>query len=217
MYSDLFDALGGGGAGAQNSSSSTSAREEPKPLLSFKAGKVNLALRENGKYWATPDTRRGQVNLKYNDDDQLTWEWYDRREKKVVDTLILDEPAELKQADVPKSQDLDSNDRVYFWKLGSQWKMIWLQDKEEDQELIVKANKILKTPKKPAEGTTEAAASSAGGPVSARSPGDASKGSKQKDRGSGPSQTTRISVKLQETSNLLTVSNTMCIPPEINV
>jgi len=174
MYSDLFDALGGGGAGAQNSSSSTSAREEPKPLLSFKAGKVNLALRENGKYWATPDTRRGQVNLKYNDDDQLTWEWYDRREKKVVDTLILDEPAELKQADVPKSQDLDSNDRVYFWKLGSQWKMIWLQDKEEDQELIVKANKILKTPKKPAEGTTEAAASSAGGPVSARSPGDAS-------------------------------------------
>jgi hypothetical protein len=171
MYSDLFDALGGG-PGA-NTSSSTSSREESTPLLSFKAGKVGLALQENGNYWATPDTRRGQVNLKYNDEDQLTWEWYDRREKKVVDTLILSEPVELKRAEVPKSQDAESNDRVYFWMLDNQFKMIWLQDKEEDKELIGKVNDILKKTKKPEEASTESNATSSG-PVSARSPGNAS-------------------------------------------
>ena len=172
MYSDLFDALGGG-PGTNNASTSTSTRDEPKPLMSFKAGKVGLALQENGKYWAEPDTRRGQVNLKYNDDDQLIWEWYDRREKKVVDTITLTAPVKLERADVPKSQDADSNDRVYYWKLDNEWRMIWLQDKEEDPELIGKVNDILKEPKKPAE---EKGSESSGGngPESARSPGDAS-------------------------------------------
>jgi len=48
MYSDLFDALGGG-PGTNNASTSTSTPDEPKPLMSFKAGKVGLALQENGK------------------------------------------------------------------------------------------------------------------------------------------------------------------------
>ncbi|CAJ1958720.1 unnamed protein product [Cylindrotheca closterium] len=170
MYSDLFDALGGGGA-ASNSSSSNANREEVKPLLSFKAGKVNLSLQENGKYWAAPDTRRGQVNLKYNDEDQLTWEWYDRREKKVQDTIIITDPVTLERTDVPKSTDADTNDRVYYWKLDNVWRMIWLQDKEEDKELIEKVNAILKKPKKPAEA---ADAAPGNGPVSARSPGNAS-------------------------------------------
>jgi 26S proteasome regulatory subunit N13 len=174
MYSDLFDALGGGPGGASNASTSTSNREEPTPLLTFKAGKVGLALQENGNYWATPDTRRGQVNLKYNDDDQLTWEWYDRREKKVVDTVIVTEPIKLERANVPMSQDADTNDRVYFWKLDSEWRMIWLQDKEDDKELIKKVNDILKKPKKPAEATDSSAAAAGNGPVSARSPGNAS-------------------------------------------
>eukprot|EP00980_Cylindrotheca_fusiformis_P028675 scaffold22635_cov134-Cylindrotheca_fusiformis.AAC.3 len=173
MYSDLFDALGGG-PGGNTASTSTSTREEPKPLLSFKAGKVGLALQENGKYWATPDTRRGQVNLKYNDSDQLTWEWYDRREKKVMDTIIVTEPVSLARADVPKSQDADTNDRVYYWKLDNQWRMIWLQDKEEDKELIGKVNDILKKPKKPAETSESTTAGSGDSPVSASSPGNAS-------------------------------------------
>jgi hypothetical protein len=172
MYSDLFDALGGG---SNNASTSTSTRDEPKPLLSFKAGKVDLALQENGKFWATPDTRRGQVNLKYNDDSHLVWEWYDRREKTVVDTIRVTEPVKLERASVPKSQDADSNDRVYSWKLDNEWRMIWLQDKEEDAALIEKVNEILKNPTKPAEEEgADNNASSSGGPVSARSPGDAS-------------------------------------------
>ena len=170
MYSDLFDALGGGGA-ASRESAANARSDEPKPLLSFKAGKVNLSLQENGKYWAAPDTRRGQVNLKYNDDDQLTWEWYDRREKKVMDTILITDPVKLARADVPKSTDADSNDRVYYWKLDNVWRMIWLQDKEEDKELIGKVNDILKKPKKPAEAGETAPGD---GPVSVRSPGNAS-------------------------------------------
>lgn len=172
MYSDLFDALGGG---TQNASTSTSnnARDEPKPLLSFKAGKVEMALQDDGKYKCTPDTRRGQVNLKYGDDSQLIWEWYDRREKAVVDTIRITDPVSLTRAEVPKSQDADSNDRVYYWKLDNEFRMIWLQDKEEDLELIPKANEILKKPTKPEE--EGAAGSGTGtGPISATSPGNAS-------------------------------------------
>jgi len=131
------------------------------------------ALQDNGKYKCMPDTRRGQVNLKYGDDSQLVWEWYDRREKAVVDTIRITDPVSLTRAQVPKSQDADSNDRVYYWKLDNEFRMIWLQDKEEDPELILKANEILKKPTKPEE---EGAAESGSGsdPISARSPGNAS-------------------------------------------
>jgi 26S proteasome regulatory subunit N13 len=158
MYSDLFDALGGGGGGNQSSSRNTnnnnnnSENESNKPLLSFKAGKMDLALQENGNFMVTPDIRRCQVNLKYGEDSQLEWEWYDRREKKVVDTIRITDPVKLCRADVPKSQDADQMDRVYYWKLDSDWRMIWLQDKEEDPELIDKANAILKVPRKPGGG-----------------------------------------------------------------
>jgi 26S proteasome regulatory subunit N13 len=178
MYSDLFDALGG--AGSHNASTSTSTRDEPKPLLSFKAGKMDMALQENGKYTCIADTRRGQVNLKYNEENHLIWEWYDRREKAVVDTIRITDPVTLARAPVPESQDADSNDRVYFWKLDDEWRMIWLQDKENDSELIDKANGILKKPTKPAEEVgAEAAAGAAAssttpGAVSAPSPGNAS-------------------------------------------
>ena len=179
MYSDLFDALGGRPQNAASATSNNSSnRAEPQPLLSFKAGKVEMALQDDGKYSCMPDTRRGQVNLKYGDDSQLVWEWYDRRENTVVDTIRITDPVTLKRAAVPPSQDKDTNDRVYYWKIDNEWRMIWLQDKEEDPELIPKANEILKQPTKPAE-TPEAEASASSsnnnsGPVSARSPGDAS-------------------------------------------
>ena len=172
MYSDLFDALGGGGAAgaaSRDNNGSSNANNEPKPLLSFKAGKVDLALQDNGKYTATPDTRRGQVNLKYNDDNNLIWEWYDRREKAVVDTIHVTDPVKLERATVPESQDASADDRVYYWKLDNEWRMIWLQDKEEDKELIPKANDILAKPKKPTDETTTSSAP-AGGTASGRSP-----------------------------------------------
>jgi 26S proteasome regulatory subunit N13 len=159
MYSDLFDALGG--AGGSNPSSSS--RPEVEPLVSFKAGTCQLALQENGKYLVTPDIRRGQVNLKYNGDDDLVWEWYDRREKTVVDTLTLKEPTKLEKAALPPKAN--ETDKVYYWKMENEWKMVWLQDKEDDPALIDKVNEVLKKPKKPTETATG---------VSAPSPGNAS-------------------------------------------
>ena len=184
MYSDLFDSIGGN-AGSSSSNARSNSSDENKPLLSFKAGKVELALQENGKFLATPDTRRCQVNLNYNEDAQLTWEWFDRREKKVMDTIRITDPVKLERADVPKSQDADSNDRVYYWKLDNEWRMIWLQDKEEDPELIDKVNEILKVPTKPstadpAEGA-DTAASGGSDPVSARSPSSVSTTTRQVD------------------------------------
>ncbi len=185
MYSDLFDSIGGNAASSSSSNARSNSSDENKPLLSFKAGKVELALQENGKFLATPDTRRCQVNLNYNDDSQLTWEWFDRREKKVMDTIRITDPVKLERADVPKSQDADTNDRVYYWKLDNEWRMIWLQDKEEDPELIDKVNEILKVPTKPsAADPAEAgddAASGSSDPVSARSPSSVSTTTRQVD------------------------------------
>lgn len=188
MYSDLFDALGGGagsGRGGSNTggnASSNSNNDAPPPLLSFKAGKMELALQEDGKFWVTPDTRRLQVNIKYNDGisgsgndaslpQGLVWEWYDRRENKTLESFPVTNPIQLSRADVPKSQDMDSNDRVYYWKVDNEWRMLWLQDKEDDPALIEKANEILKEPKK-TRGHASGGASADG--VSAPSPGNAS-------------------------------------------
>lgn len=176
MYSDLFDALGGGGGNPSSSGGRTgsTAPDEPKPVLSFIAGKMELALQENGNYLVTPDTRRCQVNLRYNDDSNLVWEWFDRREKKVIDTIRITDPVKLIRASVPPSQDADNNDRVYYWKLDSEWRMIWLQDKEDDPTLIDKANKILKQPVKPMDTSAAGGGGSAELGVSAPSPGNAS-------------------------------------------
>lgn len=172
MYSDLFEALGGGAnASSTSNSRNSNNNEEEKPLLSFKAGKIALSLQENNKFLAKPDTRRCQVNLKYNNEGNLLWDWYDRREKKVTDTIRITDPVVLKRADVPKSQDADCNDRVFYFKLDSEWRMLWLQDKEEDPELITNVNKILQKPKKPSNendsGDTAADRSSSSGQVDA--------------------------------------------------
>jgi hypothetical protein len=181
MYSDLFDALGGG---SHNASSSTAIPED-KPVVSFKAGKMDLTLQENGNYWAIPDTRRGQVNLKYNDDDQLVWEWFDRREKTVVDTIRVTHPSKLERAVLPtatkKSSESDKpNEKVFYWKLENEWKMVWLQDKEEEEGLIDKVNEVLKNPTKPPE-------ASATDPLSStvRSPGNASTGTSSSNNTAG--------------------------------
>mmetsp|Transcript_17397 Transcript_17397/g.42259 ORF Transcript_17397/g.42259 Transcript_17397/m.42259 type:complete len:400 (+) Transcript_17397:90-1289(+) len=194
MYSDLFDALGssggrGGGGSGNSGSGGSSNNSGPPPLLSFKAGKIELALQEDGKFWATPDTRRLQVNIKYNTGTSsnggdsalprgLLWEWYDRREQKTLETVPVTDPIKLSRADVPKSQDLDSNDRVYYWKVDNEWRMLWLQDKEEDPELIGKANELLKEPKKRRGDDEDTAAAAEGGGagsgVAAPSPGNAS-------------------------------------------
>ena len=68
MYSDLLDVLGGGNslAGAGNRGG-TGGGSDKHVAVSFKAGKMDLKLQDNGKYWVTPDTRRGTVQLVWQD------------------------------------------------------------------------------------------------------------------------------------------------------
>jgi hypothetical protein len=172
MYSDLFDALGGGGGNHHGASSSS--RPEGKAIVSFKAGKMDLTLQTSGKYWATPDTRRGQVNLKYNDDNCLVWEWYDRREKAVVESITIPKATKLERATIQNvagssSSSSSSTDRLYYWKLDTEWKMIWLQNKEEEIGLIDQVNEILKVPKKPNPALDDDSS-----PSTVRSPGNVS-------------------------------------------
>jgi len=167
MYSDLFEHLGGsnaaGGSGSSNSDNNGNNNENH--LVSIKAGKVDLQLQENGHYWAAPDTRRGEIRIVWETNEStLYWEWFDRREKAVVDKHVLwtatastastsanDCGTMEKVTNVPNAAP---QDRLYVWSQPQAGKdkptyhMYWLQDasEEKDDELIVKINQYLADP-----------------------------------------------------------------------
>jgi len=106
MYSDLLDVLG------NQSSSSVSTRRgeaEKHVAVSFKAGKMKMELQENGKYWVTPDKRRGQVQLVWSNDQELKWEWMDRREKDVTDSYKVVGGNKFERVDTGKEEE-----RIYL-------------------------------------------------------------------------------------------------------
>jgi len=165
MYSDLFDHLGssaGGGVGGGNSGSS---RDNEKNLLSFKAGKMEMTLQENGKYWVTSDPRRGEIRITWKTSESaLYWEWYDRREKVVADRYVLSPPSPSSNSSGCGTLEKvvegvkDQSDRVLLWTrpkgTGSsssnsdEYQMYWMQDAldEKDDEIIVKVNQYLADP-----------------------------------------------------------------------
>jgi len=133
MYSDLLDVLGGGSSLAGN-------RREPEKHVatSFKAGKMNLELQENGKYWVTPDTRRGTVQLVWTD-SQLKWEWMARRDNTVVDSFQVHQGATFERIDTPTG-------RIFL--LSEPRTMYWMQDAsdEKDDDIVVQVNQYLTNP-----------------------------------------------------------------------
>ncbi|CAB9502695.1 Proteasome complex subunit Rpn13 ubiquitin receptor [Seminavis robusta] len=182
MYSDLFDHLG---SNAGNSSSSSSNSNE-KQLVTFKAGKMDLTLQENGNYWAAPDTRRGEIRIVWKtNENTLYWEWYDRREKSVADAdrhLLFSlggTSQELgtleKVTNGPKQQAGEQPDRLYVWSrppaagaTNPGYEMYWMQDasEEKDDEFIAKINQYLADPASAnpnSSSTTAASSSGAGG------------------------------------------------------
>jgi len=154
MYSDLFNHIQPGASG-----NNTNTNE--KQLVSFKAGKMDLTLQENGNYWAVPDTRRGEVRITWKTTEStLYWEWYDRREKNVdaIDRHVL-YTADGSTSDlgtlerVTNAPNPTPQGRLYVWtrpQAGSpsQYHMYWLQDAsdENDDELIAKVNQYLADP-----------------------------------------------------------------------
>ena len=185
MYSDLFDHLGSNAGGGGGGSSSASNSNE-KQLVSFKAGKMNMQLQENGNYWASPDTRRGEIRIVWKTSEStLYWEWYDRREKSVADDdkhvlwSVGGAAADCGTMEkVTNAPNPAPQDRLYVWsrpQAGSEtpsYHMYWLQDasEEKDDEWIAKVNQYLADPASanPASsasgsGDRAAASSSSGG------------------------------------------------------
>jgi len=162
MYSDLLDVLG------NQSSSSVSTRRgeaEKHVAVSFKAGKMKMELQENGKYWITPDTRRGQVQLVWSN-RELKWEWMDRREKNVVDSVKLSEGGgKFERIDTGTEEE-----RVYLWTNPNvmdslkKYEMYWMQDlvNEGEDELVVKVNQYLTNPEDAAPEEETSSANNAG-------------------------------------------------------
>jgi 26S proteasome regulatory subunit N13 len=177
MYSDIFDLdqlNGGGGAGSagagrnvRDSSSDTS------PLVSFHAGKMNLAYNDDtGKYDCVADTARGEVRLVWKEAG-LQWQWYDRREKLVKDTIRLNNypGSTFERIDVPGK--VHEQDRVYVWtKRPGEYEMYWMQDvaEEKDDEVVASVNQYLADPQSAApQGTGGAATGGVGVGVGAGS------------------------------------------------
>jgi len=168
MYSDLFDHLGGGAGSSGDGTRDRDRDSNDKSLVSFKAGKCEMTLQENGKYWITPDTRRGEIRIVWKDSDNaLYWEWYDRREKMVSDRYLLTAPS---PASSSNNESKDGNegtferlvdagkepDRIVLWTRPSsrsssneaEYHMFWMQDasEEKDDEIIAEVNQYLADP-----------------------------------------------------------------------
>jgi 26S proteasome regulatory subunit N13 len=158
MYSDIFDLdqlnAGGAGAGAgRNARDGTTGGivTDHVPLVSFKAGKMNLTYNtELSKYECVADEARGQVRLVWKEAG-LQWQWYDRREKMVVDTIRLHNypDSTFERVDVPGKAH--ATDRIYVWTKKSdpgEYEMYWMQDVDEskDDEVVASVNQYLSDP-----------------------------------------------------------------------
>jgi len=122
---------------------------------------LSFWLLQNGKYRVTPDTRRGQVQLIWSL-GELKWEWMDRRDKQVLESIVISEGSgKLERVDTGREEE-----RVYLWTQTRQ--MYWMQtlEKEGEDEVVAQVNQYLANPTEAApEG--EATTSSTGGSAAA--------------------------------------------------
>lgn len=168
MYSDIFDLdqLNAGGAGgAGRNSNARDSSNENTPLASFKAGKMNLEYNaEIAKYECVADEARGEVRLVWKEAG-LQWQWYDRREKLVKDTVRLNNypNSTFERVDVPGK--VHEHDRIYVWtKKPGEYEMYWMQDvdEEKDDEVVAAVNQFLEDPQSAAP-TGSSSGTGAGG------------------------------------------------------
>ena len=146
MYSDLLDVLGGGNAGA--TSGAASSERNKHVCTSFKAGKMNLEPRDSGKFWVTPDTRRGTVQLVWSA-GSLKWEWLSRRnEGAVVDSFDVTRGATFERIESPTG-------RIFL--LSEPRTMYWMQDASEemDDDICVQVNQYLANPEEAKPASSE--------------------------------------------------------------
>jgi 26S proteasome regulatory subunit N13 len=194
MYSDLFDQLGAGGGGVGGrrgggGGAAVAPPPVPPPLVSFKAGKMILTkTNENSDtYKCEPDTKRGEVRLTWQD-NALKWQFYDRRDKKVLESHSIPIPTSA-NADgttttttttttstlervLPISSETSNNkrhkkDRIYVWTRpwDGSYDMYWMQDAsdEKEEEVVATVNQYLADPASAAPPPAVSSASSIGG------------------------------------------------------
>jgi len=160
MYSDIFDLdqLGAASTSGAGRNAGASAGNETSPLVSFKAGKMNLEYKaDTAKYECVADTARGEIRMVWKEAG-LQWQWYDRREKLVKDTVLIRDLPESTFERLPLTDSQHKDDRIYVWtKRSGEYEMFWMQDasEEKDDEVVALVNQYLADPQSAApEGVT---------------------------------------------------------------
>jgi 26S proteasome regulatory subunit N13 len=151
MYSELFDQLGANSRLSRGGDPNSAGNDEPAPLVSFKAGKMELKQLETpGQFECAPIKTRGEVRLVWKD-SCLTWQWYDRREKKVQDDFKVQPNSTFER--VPLDDKAHQQDRIYVWTrpadADDKHLMYWMQDasEEKEDETMAQVNAYLADPK----------------------------------------------------------------------
>mmetsp|Transcript_18457 Transcript_18457/g.26947 ORF Transcript_18457/g.26947 Transcript_18457/m.26947 type:complete len:431 (+) Transcript_18457:64-1356(+) len=137
--------------------SSNRRENEPKTLLSYKAGKMIATRQPNGKYMVTADPRRGTLEVNWtaasgsSSAGVLKLEWRDRRTRAVVDSLTIFPEDDCTYSKVSTGAGRDG-DRVYLLQYGNASDrrfFFWMQEKEEgnqDEDLCIKINTFMADP-----------------------------------------------------------------------
>jgi 26S proteasome regulatory subunit N13 len=177
MYSDLLDQLGSSGGGVSSRRAAAAAVAEAPPLVHFKAGKIDLDYNgSSGTYACAPDPKRGEVRLVWStNNNTLEWQWYDRREKKVVDAFPIaannnnETASSLERIDnliyPTGTTNTNPEDRIYVYtKAPGDYELYWMQDKnaEQDDELVARVNEYLTDPSSAAPPGTSLRAATSG-------------------------------------------------------
>jgi len=192
MYSDLLDVLGGqgGGNGGGGGSGGRNGNNETHTAVSFKAGKMDMALQENGKYLVTANPIRGEIRMVYHknldsgsnnsSEGELKWEFFDRRAKSTVDSIKIEAPTTTAsdasastatatlRSTFERVETGKDTDRVYLWTTESdERRMFWMQEgtDENDDTHVAQVNQFLTNPQdaNPNSNSTDAGAGSGTG------------------------------------------------------
>ena len=108
-----------------------------------------------------PNNTRGEVRIVWKD-NKCQWQWYDRRDKKVVDSISIHDFPESTFERIELESKQNKDDRVYVWtQKPGQYLMYWMQDEsaEKGDEYVGMVNSYLADPQSAApKGTTSTTA-----------------------------------------------------------
>jgi 26S proteasome regulatory subunit N13 len=164
MNAELMAMLGG-----QLGPSNQGEEEDGKSILTFKAGKMTHVLQPNGKFLVSPDPRRGELNVVYEENNPVKVEWKDRRTTAVVDSLNVMESDNWTFERIDTGKE---GDRVYLLQTSKSEDsrlFFWMQDKEVETDEVncVEVNRFLSDASEAAQAAGVVVAPATGGGTAA--------------------------------------------------